>query len=98
MKTLEKLWFGNICPYEKHIRKGSDFENLVRLIFKNEEKLNETLTESQKETFEKFKDCQCEMTDISEREAFVSGFRLGAKIIIEVLTDADKQLDDIGDL
>lgn len=90
MKILEELYYGNISPHEKYIRKGTEFENLVRLIFKNEEKLNDTLTELQKETFEKFKDCNSEMNSISEREAFIGGFKLGAKIVIEVMTDTGK--------
>ena len=39
-----------------------------------------------KQIFEKFADCTTEMHDLTEREAFVKGFTLGAKIIIEVMT------------
>ena len=34
----------------------------------------------------KFSECSTEMHDITEREAFVKGFTIGARIIIEVLT------------
>lgn len=47
--------------------------------------LNETLTDKQKELFEKFNDCYDELTDINEREIFIYAFRLGARIAIEVL-------------
>ena len=46
---------------------------------------NETLTDKQKELFEKFNDCYDELTDINEREIFVYAFRLGMRIAIEVL-------------
>ena len=47
--------------------------------------LNETLTDKQKELFEKFNDCYDELTDINEREIFSYAFRLGMKIAIDVL-------------
>ena len=39
----------------------------------------------QKETFEKLKDCEAELHGMNEREAFISGFKLAARIMIEVL-------------
>ena len=44
-----------------------------------------TLTEQQKETFEKLKDCESEMHGMDELEAFISGFKLAARIMIEVM-------------
>ena len=43
------------------------------------------LTDKQKEIFEKFDDCWDELTDINEREIFVYAFRLGARIMLEVM-------------
>ena len=37
------------------------------------------------EIFEKFTECTNEMYGIAEREAFVRGFTLGARIIIEIM-------------
>lgn len=38
-----------------------------------------------KEIFEKLKDCEAELHGMNEREAFISGFKLAAKIMTEVL-------------
>ena len=43
-----------------------------------------TLTEQQKETFEKFKDCQSEMCDLTARRAFADGFILATRLMVEV--------------
>ena len=43
------------------------------------------LNDEEKEIFEKFSECSTEMHDLTEREAFVKGFTIGARIIIEVL-------------
>ena len=56
MTTLEDLYFGNINPNERDTKRGSRMDQLVKLMCKNEDALNATLTEQQKETFEKFKD------------------------------------------
>lgn len=60
MTTLEDLYYGNISPHERYTKRGSRADQLVKLICKNEESLTAGLTEQQKETFEKFKDCQSE--------------------------------------
>ena len=39
---------------------------------------------------EKLRDNQSEMNDLGECEVFVCGFRLGARIMLEVLDGSDK--------
>ena len=43
MTTLEDLYYGNICPHERYIKRGTRVDKLVKLICKNEEELNSTL-------------------------------------------------------
>ena len=52
---------------------------------KNEDALYATLTEQQKEIFEKFKDCQSELSGMVELNAFRDGFILAVRIMIEVM-------------
>ena len=85
MTTLEDLYYGNISPHERYIKKGTRADKLVKLICKNEAELNAGLTEQQKETFEKFKYCQSELSGLTEREAFSSGFLLTTRIMVEVM-------------
>ena len=76
MTTLEDLYYGNISPWERDIKRGSRMDKLVKLICKNEESLMSTLTEQQKETFEKFKDCQSEISDLTARQAFCRAYSI----------------------
>lgn len=85
MTTLEDLYYGSISPHERHIKRGTRVDKLVKLICKNESELNAGLTEQQKETFEKFKHCQSELSGLTEREAFSSGFILATCIMVEVM-------------
>ena len=87
MNTLEDLYYGNLFPQEKCAKLNDEVKELLKLLNRNEEKLAAALTEAQKETFEKYKDCNREISEISEREIFLNGFRLGARIIIDVVNN-----------
>ena len=82
---LEELFYGNVCPNTDCRGNGKDTKQLMEYIADHHSALNETLTDKQKEIFEKFNDCYDELTDINEREIFVYAFRLGARIAIDVL-------------
>lgn len=82
---LKELIYGNVCPNTDCRSKDKEVKELMGYIADHHSALNETLTDKQKESFEKFEDCYDELTDINEREIFVYAFRLGARIAIEVL-------------
>lgn len=90
MKILEELWYGNVAPCERSVEKGSRMWRLGRLIQQNEEELAPLLSEKAKEVLEKLRDNQSEMNDVNECEVFVCGFRLGARIMLEILGGNDK--------
>lgn len=87
MDILENLYYGNLFPHEKCAKLDDETKELLGLLNRNEEKLTATLSDEQKETFEKYKDCNREISEICERNAFLNGFRLGARIIIEVVNN-----------
>ena len=82
---LEELFYGNVCPSTDCRSKDEKTKKLMEHLADHHEKLNNTLTDKQKELLEKFDDCYGELNDINEREIFVYAFRLGARIAIEVL-------------
>ena len=82
---LEELFYGNVCPNTDCRINGKDTKQLMGYIADHHSALNETLTDKQKEIFEKFNDCYDELTDINEREIFAYAFRLGMRIAIESL-------------
>ena len=86
MDTLEDLYYGNLFPHEKSAKIDDETKELINLLNRNEEKLMATLSDGQKEIFEKYKDCNREISEICKRQSFITGFKLGAKIIIESMT------------
>lgn len=86
MKILEEFYYGNIDPHERFFKKDGEYAELVSISAKNEQDLVTTLTEKQKETFEKYMAVQSEMSDVNEREIFINGFKLGLRFMAEAYT------------
>ena len=85
MTTLEDLYYGNIVPHEHSFKRGSAYSEVLSYVIRHQDSLIPTLTVQQKEIFEKLKDCEAELHGMNEREAFISGFKLAARIMTEVL-------------
>ena len=95
MKILEDLWYGNIDPHERSIKKDSKIERALTLVVKNDNTMQAMLSDVQKEQYKKLNDSQNELTDLLEQEAFAEGFCLAVKIMIEVInTMKNPSVDD----
>ena len=90
MSVLEDLWYGNISPCERDVKRRSDYADVLERIVQYEKELHARLNDEEKEILEKFVNYTNEMCCISEREMFVQGFMLGAKLIIEVMTSENE--------
>ena len=87
MKFLDELWYGNIEPTEFDANAGKDCKEALRLITRNEEKLQATMTDEQKELFSRYTDCVREYQTMAECLLFQNSFRLGARIMLEVMAE-----------
>ena len=90
MQILEEFWYGNINPAERPFQRQRIFDKAFRLLTKNEEKLQESLNEEEKELLEKYKACYDEMIQITECQTFIKGFKLGARFVMACIeNDSD---------
>ncbi len=85
MKILEEFWYGNIEPTEYDTPPTKEYKELLQLICRNEEKLQATFTEEQKDLSSRYVDCVREFQAMADCPLFQSSFRLGARMMIEVL-------------
>jgi hypothetical protein len=90
MSIIEDLWYGNISPCERDIKRSSEYSDVLERIVQIEADLHARLNDEEKEILERFVNCTNEMCCISEREIFVQGFMLGAKLIIEVMNSENE--------
>ena len=85
MSILEEFWYGNLDPAEYDASPSEEYKELIRLISRNEEKLLDTMTDAQKDLFSRYQDCIREFQAMAESLLFQSSFRLGARIMLEVM-------------
>lgn len=85
MTVLKELWYGNISPSTDCRHTTKETKELMGYIATHHENLEATLDEKQKDILQRFDDCWSELSEINEREMFTYAFRLGARIMLEVL-------------
>ena len=85
MSTIQDLYYGRISPYEMSISTTPEYQKLKALADRNENLLRDTLSDEQKELLEKLTECITDISSISERDMFIAGFRLGVKLMIDVM-------------
>ena len=87
MNILEEFLYGNIAPTEYDTSSGKEYKELLQLISRNEEKLLATMNDEQKELFSRYTDCVREHQAMTECLLFQNSFRLGARMMVEVMRD-----------
>ncbi len=85
MYVLKELWRGNIAPVERSVRSGSDYKKISLEACEQMDRFLENLTPEEKKQLEDIYGMRGDMSLLAEEDAFISGFRLGARIIMEVV-------------
>ena len=89
MQILEELYIGNVRPGERSFKRNSQYGRALAESADAADKLLATLSAEQKELFDAFSDAQREVSVLTDAETFIYGFRTGAKIMMDVLTDGE---------
>ena len=87
MQILEDLYVGDVRPNERFVKRNSQYAKALDEVVKVGDALTAMLNEEQKKLFEDFMDAQREVTVLTDCETFCYAFKLGAKIMLDVLTD-----------
>ena len=85
MGVISELWYGNIEPQDRKIPRDKEYKQLLKKICEYEEQFRGIFSPEQQKDFEDYENATISVTAISEEASFVEGFRLGAKMILEVL-------------
>ena len=90
MTTLENLYFGNINPSE--YRQSKETKKKLSEMTELLDELKDFLTtEQQKEKLEQIDNCQLSLIALSERDAYLEGFKLGVKMTAEIFADTQQR-------
>ena len=87
MQILEDLYLGDVRPNERFFKRNSQYAKALDEVVKVGDALTASLNEEEKKLFEDYMDAQREVTVLTDCETFCYAFKLGAKIMIDVLTD-----------
>ena len=89
MRILEKLWEEGIHPAETTYRRSREYIRAVRHWSESERALTEGLGEGQRELYEKAMSDYSVLVSSSECDSFMTGFRLGAELMIAVFYEEE---------
>ena len=89
MRILEELWYGRINPSQRMQPDDKSDSELTEQIVEKEEELDALLSDEAKKILDQMRDTQLDLSASNERKAFISGFRLGARIMLEVMDGSD---------
>ena len=98
MFVLDKLWQEGLSPNERYTRKGSEYHKILLRICEEGDYLATELTEEGKAHFDAYRDAQIELSVVAEKEVFIEAFRLGARMMLDVVGDYQGQFQEIGDV
>ena len=84
---LQELWRGNISPQTDSRNNSPEMRQLMEYMARHHDDLLKTMTDEQKEIFEKFDDCWSEYASYAEEAIFEYAFKLGTQIAIETLNE-----------
>ena len=87
MRILEEFWYDNIEPTEYDTSSCKEYKKMLELICRNEEKLQATMTDEQKELFSRYTDTVRECQTTTDCLIFQNGFKLGARMMLEVMEE-----------
>ena len=92
MYVLKQLWEGKVTPSERGYQDGSKYAELVRQSIETESIFRKDLSDVGKKAYDAHCTQESKLMDISECDAFIRGFRLGARMILDVVGEYDSPM------
>ena len=87
--VINELWHGNIVPQEDSRNNSPEMKELMEYMARHHDDLLKTMTDEQRDIFEKFDDCWSEYSSYAEEAIFEYAFKLGARLTMEVQADKE---------
>lgn len=85
MYVLEKLWRGEICPMERHVRQGSQYQQASMAFCEKMEDLLNGLPPEARKRLDALADLKSDINLMENEDFFLYGFRLGAGMMLDIV-------------
>ncbi len=86
---IEDFYYGNIEPQIRSTRQNKEVQKQMEILTKNEYLLTNALTGDPKKWFLDFTNAWSIVNGESNLDSFIMGFRLGAKMLLDVFCSDD---------
>ncbi len=87
---INELYYGNIRPVEQIGGLTAEATAIMKRVHENEDKLEASLNEQEKELLHTSQNDRLDVTCIIEEKRFREAFILGARLMVEILTGGPK--------
>lgn len=95
---LEELYDGNIQPGARIYGKDTPFAQAEYFMNRNGQNLTDTLSDAQKEVFEKYCDAHSDMDRIARYDAFTYALKFGILLMTEIFINNSEVVGEITEL
>ena len=97
MYELRELWRGNIAPAERFVRSGSEYKETAKKLSDEMDRLMEAISPEARKQLENIGNLRADMTMLANEDYFIYGFRLGARLMLDVLGEYEGQFYSPGE-
>ena len=92
---IEELFYGNIDPQEKSIKKNRRVRRELKTLSENEDWLLKELSGESQKRFLEYVDAWGIVNGESVVDSFITGFRLGARFAYDTFISEDAPFEDL---
>lgn len=93
-RILEDLYHGNLTASGRSFQRGTKYARALARITEAEEALGQKLTTEDRPLLAEYAMASAGLTSVSIEEAYIEGFRTGARIMLAVLESDDPQTSE----
>ena len=86
---LERLYYEGFNLKNSNSKREKYIGQLLGYMSKHEDFLKKHLNDEEKKVFQKYIDCSTDLTTCVSCNEFISGFRLGGRLVAEMFLSAD---------
>ena len=97
MFVLQELWRGNITPSERFVRSGSEYKKIAGKLSDEMDRLMEAISPEARKQLENIGNLRADMAVLSNEDIFIYAFRMGARLMLDVLGEYKGQFYSPGE-
>ena len=88
-KILSDIYHGNYTVFNHRNRNGTPFAETLDRINEMEVEIRNALPDAMKEIFDQYVSARADLSDMACEEDFITGCRLGARLMLVAIRDDD---------